>query len=84
MSDLLRRQERLTAHLHAPRFGRCPARLGAFLNKRPFEFRQYLDHLPHGAACRDYSVNGLRDRPESHAPRFEIIEQPDKIMQRPA
>ena len=69
---------------NTPRVSRRPACLGTLLYQRPFQFRQYPDHLPHRPTCRRGRVNGLRDRPESHAPRFQIIEQADKIMQRAA
>ncbi len=37
MGYLLRRELGLTAHLHAPRHGRRPARLGTLVYQRPFK-----------------------------------------------
>ena len=58
--DLLRGQKRLAAHLHPTGDRRRAARLRAFLNERPFQFRQYPDHLPHGAACGRGGVDSFR------------------------
>ncbi len=71
-------------HLYTTRLSRRPARFRAFLYQRPLKLRQYLHHLPHGAACRGCRVYGFRQRPESHLSRFEIIQQGYQVTQRPA
>ena len=83
MSDLLRREKRLAAHLHTTGDRRQAARRGAFLNQRPFEFRQDSHHLPHGATRGRGGVNRFRQRPESHPSRFQIVQEADQIPQRP-
>ena len=71
------RSNRVSSSRRAARF--CP-----FLNQQAFEFRQYPDHLPHGAACGCGGVNGFRQRPEGHAPRFQILQEADQVPQRAA
>ena len=83
MGGLLGGKLRLAPHLHPASHRRRPARLGSLSNQRAFQFRQNAHHLPHGAACRRGGVYGLGDGEESHIPRLEAIEQPDKVMQRP-
>ncbi len=70
MSNLLRRQLGFAAHLHPTSDRRRAVRLGALLNQGAFQFRQYPDHLPHGAARGRRGVNRFRKRAEGHAPRF--------------
>lgn len=84
MSNLLRRQLGLAAHLHPTGDRRRAARLGTFLNERAFQFRQYPDHLPHRAACWGRGVNRFRQRPEGDAPRLEVVQQADQVPQRAA
>ena len=84
MGHLWWREFRLAAQFHATGNRRRPARLCAFLDKRPFKLCQYAHHLPHGPACRGSRVNGFRQRPEAHVPRLQIIQQGYQVTQRPA
>ena len=83
MGGLLRRQKGLAAHLHPTGDRRQAARRGAFLNQRPFEFRQDSHHLPHSATRGCGGVNRFRERAEGHPPRFQIVQEADQIPQRP-
>ena len=84
MGDLLWGELGFAAHLHPTSDRRRAARLGAFLNQRAFQFRQYPDHLPHGAARGCGGINGFRQRPEGHAPHLQIIQKADQVAQRAA
>ena len=81
MGDLLRRQLGLAAHLHATGDRRQAARRGAFLNQRPFQFRQYPHHLPQGAARGRGGVNRFRQRAEGHTLHLEIVQEADQVPQ---
>ena len=83
MGDLLRGQQGLAAHFHPTGDRRRAARFRAFLNQRPFGFRQYPDHLPQGMARGCGGVYRFRQRAEGHAPRFQIIQEADQVTQRP-
>ncbi len=56
----------------------------AFADKAAFQFREYADHLPHGAACRRVGVDCFREGTEGHAPVFQVIEHGDQVAQAPA
>ena len=84
MGDLLRRELGLAAHLHPTGDRRRAARFRAFLNQRAFQFRQYPDHLPHGAARGRRGVNRFRQGTEGHTPRFQVIQEADQVAQRAA
>ncbi len=83
MGDLLRGELELAAHFDATGDRRRAACLRAFLNQGAFQFREEADHLPHGAARGRGGVNGFRQRPEGHPPRFQIVQQADQVPQRP-
>ncbi len=81
MGDLLRGQLGLAAHFHPTGDRRRASRRGAFLNQRPFQFRQDSHHLPHRPARGRGGVEGFRQRPEGHAPRFQIVQETDEVTQ---
>ena len=84
MGDLLQRQLGLAAHLHATGDRRRAARFGPFLDQGAFQFRQYPDHLPHGAARGRRGVNRFRQGAEGYTPRFQVIQEADQVPQRAA
>lgn len=81
---VLRGQLGLAAHFHPTGDRRRASRRGAFLNQRPFQFRQDSHHLPHRPARGRGGVEGFRQRAEGHPPRFQIVQEADQVPQRPA
>jgi hypothetical protein len=65
---LLRRQFRFAPEFHASASRGLHSGAGPFADKATFQFRQYANHLPHGAACRRLSVDCLSQRTKFHPP----------------
>ena len=60
--DLLRREFSLAPEFHASAFRGLYPGAGPLTDKAALQFRQYANHLPHGAACRRLGVDCLRER----------------------
>ena len=81
MLDLLRGEFRLASEFHAALSGCLHPGAGSFADEAAFQFRQYANHLPHGAACRCLGVDCFRQRSEFDAALFEVVQHGYQVAQ---